>query len=76
MIQVNCFWEGGVRAIRTFILRLLLDPADPDVLKGALQLMPEGQPQPFSDEQALLSLLHQQVCGLAEADSTGTKKHP
>jgi len=46
-----------VRTVRTFILRLLVDPAEPDALRGALQPVPEGEAQPFADEQALLALL-------------------
>ncbi len=48
-----------MRAIQTYILRLLIDPAEPEALRGALQLLPEGEPQPFTDEQALLVLLRQ-----------------
>jgi hypothetical protein len=46
-----------VRTIQTFILRLLVDPAEPDTLRGALQPVPEGKPQPFVGEQELLALL-------------------
>lgn len=48
-----------MRAIRTFILRLLADPAEPEALRGALQAVPEGETHPFADEQALLALLRQ-----------------
>jgi hypothetical protein len=46
-----------VRTIHTYILRLLVDAAEPDALRGALQPVPEGQPQPFVGEQELLALL-------------------
>jgi len=47
-----------VHTIETFILRLLIDPDEPDVLRGALRPMPEGELHPFTDEQALLACLH------------------
>jgi hypothetical protein len=38
-----------MRTIYTFILRLLVDSADPEALYGALQIASENQePQPFS----------------------------
>ncbi len=51
-----------MRNTQTFILRLLIDPAEPDVLRGAVRLMPEGEPCPFTDEQALLACLHRLAC--------------
>lgn len=50
-----------MRTLQTFILRLLVDPAEPDALRGALQPMPEGEPMPFADEQRLLALLRQSI---------------
>lgn len=47
-----------MRAIRTFILRFLVDPAEPGVLRGDLRPLPEGEPLPFAGEAALLDLLH------------------
>jgi hypothetical protein len=47
-----------VHTVETFILRLLIDPDEPGVLRGALRPMPEGKPHPFADEQALLACLH------------------
>ena len=47
-----------MRIIRTFILRLLVNSAEPEALRGDLRPMPEGEAQPFPDEQALLALLH------------------
>jgi len=46
-----------LRVIRTFILRLLVDPDEPETLRGDLRPLPEGEAQPFPDEQALLALL-------------------
>jgi len=50
-----------LRVIRTFILRLLVNSAGPEALRGDLRAMPEGEAQPFPDEQALLALLRQLV---------------
>lgn len=50
-----------MRTVQTFILRLLVDPAEPDALRGALQPVPEGEAQPFADEAALLALLRQYI---------------
>ncbi|MBN1643106.1 MAG: hypothetical protein JXA09_17870 [Anaerolineae bacterium] len=49
-------------AIRTFILRLWVEPARPEALRGALQPMPEGEACPFAGEEALLALLRQMAC--------------
>jgi hypothetical protein len=48
-----------MRAIHTFVLRLLLDSNEPQKLRGALQSVPEGKPRPFADGQSLLILLNQ-----------------
>jgi hypothetical protein len=50
-----------MRTIRVFVLRLLVDPAEAKVLRGALQAVPEGETMPFADEQALLALLWQEA---------------
>mgnify|MGYP000048468584 CR=1 FL=1 len=50
-----------MRTIRTFILRLLVNSAEPEALRGDLRPMPEGEPMPFADEQALLALLRRLV---------------
>lgn len=47
-----------MRTIRTFILRFLVDPSEPDILRGDLRPLPEGEPLPFASETALLDLLH------------------
>lgn len=47
-----------MHTVQTFILRLLIDPAEPGALRGALRPMPDGDPHPFADEQALLACLH------------------
>ncbi len=48
-----------MRTIRTFILRLLVDPAEPGALRGAVQAMPGGEALPFANGPALLTLLEQ-----------------
>jgi hypothetical protein len=46
-----------VRVVRIFILRLLVDPAEPEALRGTLQSLPEGKPHPFTDEQKMVRVL-------------------
>jgi len=53
-----------MRTVQTFILRLLVNSAEPEALRGDLRAIPEGEAQPFPDEQALLALLRQ--IGLAK----------
>jgi hypothetical protein len=48
-----------MRTVQTFILRLLVDPAEPDALRGAVEPVPEGESRPFASDQALLALLRQ-----------------
>ena len=45
-----------MRSVRTFIVRLLTDPAEPKALRGAVQALPGGNPESFTDEQSLLAL--------------------
>ena len=58
--------------ISTFILRLLVNSAEPEALRGDLRAMPEGEAQPFPDEQALLALLHRIL--IETAEPTGQTK--
>lgn len=46
-----------MRVVQTFILRLLVDPTEPETLRGTLQPLPEGAPHPFTDEQKMLRVL-------------------
>jgi hypothetical protein len=62
-----------LRVIRTFILRLLVDSAEPEALRGDLRPMPEGKAQPFPDEQALLALLHRLASPAQESPPAGEK---
>lgn len=63
-----------MRTIQTFILRLLIDPDEPEVLRGALQPVPEGDSQPFVGEQELLTILHHLISPLD--DTTYLPHHP
>ena len=48
-----------MHTIHVFVLRLFVDSEHPHCLRGALRSVPDGQMQPFADEQALLVLLRQ-----------------
>jgi hypothetical protein len=60
-----------LRVIHTFILRLLVNSSEPQILRGDLRPMPEGEAQPFSDEQALLVLLRRLVSPSGETPPAG-----
>jgi len=62
-----------MRSIRTCILRLFVDPATPQELRGALQTMPESESYTFADEQGLLAALWEIVRSMPE---TFTVEHP
>jgi hypothetical protein len=55
-----------MRTVQTCILRLLVDPAEPEPLRGALQPVPEGETQPFVGEQELLAVLYRLICTAGE----------
>jgi hypothetical protein len=64
-----------MRTIYTFIIRLLVDNADPEALRGVLQVASQNQePQPFSDETTLLGLLKRLVTTDGQADSTNQEQ--
>lgn len=48
-----------MRKIQVFILRLLVDPAGPQVLRGSLEPVPYGGSYIFKSRRQLLSLLHE-----------------
>ena len=48
-----------MRAIRTIILRLLIDPEQPHALRGVLHAVEEETKHPFADAPSLLALLEQ-----------------
>ncbi len=52
-----------MRTVQTFMLRLLVDPAEPGMLRGALHCVPGSSTLPFSDETGLLELLQRLAFG-------------
>ncbi len=60
-----------MRTIQILILKLLVDPDEPETLRGSLQATVELQAHPFADEQALLTLLHRTVACPEEPHSAG-----
>jgi hypothetical protein len=62
-----------MRTTHTFILRLLVNSSEPEALRGDLRPLPEGETQTFSDEQALLALLHRLASPARESPSEGEK---
>jgi hypothetical protein len=66
--------SGGIlRVVHTFILRLLVDSAEPQALRGELRPVPEGEAQPFTNEQALLALLRRLASPPGEYPMTDEK---
>lgn len=63
-----------MRQIQNYILRLLIDPAEPDALRGALRPMPEGETRSFSSAQALLALLRDEALRAPADGATGKGK--
>ncbi len=59
--------------VQYVLLRLFVDPQDPQKLHGGLREMPYGNSRTFSDEEDLLALLRQLVTaqpqGSNETDS-------
>jgi hypothetical protein len=49
----------AMHTVQVFVLRLFVDSEQPDGLRGALRSVPDGETQPFADEQTLLALLRQ-----------------
>lgn len=61
-----------MRVIRTLNLSLLVNPAKAEVLFNDRRFIPEGEAQPFTDEQALLALLRRLTGETAKPSGTGT----
>jgi hypothetical protein len=51
--------DARMRMTQSFLLRLLIDPDCPAVLRGTLHVVADSQEFAFADEPALLDLLHQ-----------------
>lgn len=47
-----------MRKIQTFILRLLLNPDEPQALRGAIRAAADDEEHTFTDGQSLLDLLY------------------
>lgn len=58
-----------MRTIRTFILRLFIDPSQPAQLRGAIQALPEGEAQSFSNGKDLINELSKMVAPNLKASS-------
>jgi hypothetical protein len=50
-----------MRKTIAYVLRLLIDEAEPEALRGTLRNVNSGEEHSFSTEQALLELLRTQV---------------
>jgi hypothetical protein len=48
-----------MRFIKSFILRLYIDPDVPELFCGTVQIPPDGEILPFKNKAALLHLLEQ-----------------
>ena len=48
-----------MRKVQTLILRLLLNPDEPQALRGAIRAVADDEEHTFADGQSLLDLLHQ-----------------
>ena len=57
-----------MRTIQTFILRLLADTEESQVLRGAVRCVSDDKEQTFTDAQSLLALLHG-MCQAAAPDA-------
>ncbi|MCD6289041.1 MAG: hypothetical protein J7M34_00965 [Anaerolineae bacterium] len=53
-----------MHTIHTFILRLLIDTSQPDVLRGSVRCVSTAEEHAFASGDALLARLHQMVQGL------------
>jgi hypothetical protein len=73
IVKISIYSHGGfVRTIQTFILRLFVDTAEPEALRGALQPIPEAAAIPFAGEEALLALLHELIWHMMRVSSNET----
>ena len=57
-----------MRTIQTFVLRLLADTDEPDVLRGSLHSVSTDKEEAFTDARVLIDLLRQMI-----AQSTETR---
>jgi hypothetical protein len=48
-----------MRTTRSFVLRLMFDPDEPQALRGTLRAVDDEAEQTFADERQLVQLLHE-----------------
>ncbi len=62
-----------MHSIQTYVLRLLVDPAAPAQLRGAIEPVPGAgaRPHPFVGEQGLLALLHELTVAEGQSGNHG-----
>lgn len=59
-----------MRTIKTYILRLLVDTDEPQVLRGTVRAVAGDDEHPFADGPSLLTLLRQ----ISRLESEGTRR--
>jgi len=62
-------FEGTMRTIQTFVLRLLVDGDEPHQLRGSLRSVATDEEDAFADAQDLVNLLRELVMQPAKARS-------
>jgi hypothetical protein len=65
-----------MRSTQTFILRLFVDTDTKGELRGALQAVSADEVLTFTDEQALLALLHHMTGGESDQEQRPPHKEP
>ncbi len=60
-----------MRSTQTFILRLLVDSAEPYLIRGSIQSIEQATPLPFADQQSLLALIDRLIREVKEEGSRG-----
>ncbi len=58
-----------MRAIRTFVLRVLFDSTEQQSLRGSVQAVQEAEPHAFADGEKLLALIRQKLNENVESNS-------
>ena len=62
-----------MRLTQSFLLRLLIDPDCPAILRGTLLVVADAQTYVFADEPELLDLLHRLAVRLAVDQAVGNE---
>lgn len=63
-----------MRFIKTFVLRLVIDPDVPDLLCGDLQRPSDREVFPFKDKTELIALLHQLSVTAVQNQDSDTRR--